>query len=693
MISVSKKYKEAMKLPIREQSFAKVVVGVENHDAQEEIQVKGDLLWISRSGDKYWNERAYEQRCVTLEENFFSLSGYMKFLPESEVQKSFRELVTKDFLGDLTISFNSKHTIKGLTLNFGHDSYPTVFEIVTDSGTKNVYTNNAREFETKDVFEDTSFLRIHPTEMVNGNNKRLRLVSVIMGIALEYNNEVISSVTFNESNSGISEELPSQTLSFTFFDENGDYNVDDDTSFIHFLDENDKVELYIGTTLQDETVEWMQKASLTINDWSLQGMNVTINAKDSFDRMSETISKTFLNEASLGTSSQKDAGSCFYYILSDALGMDENEFYIDNYLYTVKLSNPLPEVTCKEALQMLCNACRSIVYQDGKGKVHVDTNFDDTFNNEQLEFESDENSAEFSNSKTVIKSGNVAYVTLANNYYKMDGTMYFLEKGYTGELNTGYVSNLSDAGGIFYPVSTGFTLSVPKSTTFYTFGINFLSKPPRKMNVYTDSSSGGVFKYTDLETENVFQEELLDITSIRFEFVDIEPNSRVVVDNVYLGSLTDHTIERYEMLDYPVGTVEKKVGEVKVKIYTFSYRDEDKKEYGDDYIYHPTEKEDSVYYVHKINESGSTIVVENQLVATKEHAKLLAEWVANHYANNVTYQVSTRGEPRLCATDIVNLETKSGAEVQTEIVSHDLTFDGALKSTYELRRAKNMTSS
>ena len=68
---------------------------------------------------------------------------------------------------------------------------------------------------------------------------------------------------------------------------------------------------------------------------------------------------------------------------------------------------------------------------------------------------------------------------------------------------------------------------------------------------------------------------------------------------------------------------------------------------------------------------------------------MLAEWVGNYYANNVTYDVEYRGEPRINATDIIYMENENEENqyIQAEITNHTLNFDGAFSGSLGLRRA------
>ena len=100
--------------------------------------------------------------------------------------------------------------------------------------------------------------------------------------------------------------------------------------------------------------------------------------------------------------------------------------------------------------------------------------------------------------------------------------------------------------------------------------------------------------------------------------------------------------------------------------------------------------EDMVYSTQSVNPTGSVVTFENQLISTEEHAQMGAEWLGNYYANNVSYNVKYRGEPRLNASDIIKMESDVLNNLQVEISNHQLDFNGAFSGQLELRRALRM---
>ena len=64
--------------------------------------------------------------------------------------------------------------------------------------------------------------------------------------------------------------------------------------------------------------------------------------------------------------------------------------------------------------------------------------------------------------------------------------------------------------------------------------------------------------------------------------------------------------------------------------------------------------------------------------------------MGNYYANNISYNVAYRGDPRLASADIINMENDIVNNLQVEIAEQTLNFDGAFNGTLLLRRALRM---
>lgn len=131
-------------------------------------------------------------------------------------------------------------------------------------------------------------------------------------------------------------------------------------------------------------------------------------------------------------------------VLNDAGITDEREYFMDPYLKNVMAYNPMPVVKHTEALQIIANAGRCVLYEDRESRIHLKASFvpDMTVSaNDQTEYSNIENLL-----KDDLKE---AYAICSNDFTTVDGSVLVLPGNPEDyKKNTGYVSNsIADAEG------------------------------------------------------------------------------------------------------------------------------------------------------------------------------------------------------------------------------------------------------
>ena len=203
MISVSKKYKEAMNKNIRGRSYISVSLGLVNQNAQSSAKVTNtDEIYFSNN--KLIFDNKYVNEYVTLDENFAKTDGTQLFPPENNDIVQFTDVgfVSLNALQTVRIEFDNVYSIKGLTVNFS-SGFPTKFNVVTQENVLE-YINDSQEFTTSDVLGDTKYIEIVPLEMIGGQ-QRLRIQSIQMGIGLHYSNSDVENASYS---SDVKSSLP-----------------------------------------------------------------------------------------------------------------------------------------------------------------------------------------------------------------------------------------------------------------------------------------------------------------------------------------------------------------------------------------------------------------------------------------------------------------------------------------------------
>nr|DAV59032.1 MAG TPA: hypothetical protein [Bacteriophage sp.] len=670
MIKASNAYKSAMQKKIRDRAYISITLGVVNGDAQNTAYFDGDYAYWGNKVLPFRNDAEYTEY-ATLEQNYMRVDGQMYFLPRETsglYQLRNAPLTTQNIMETVKVAFPQEYSIKGLTIDFGK-YYPTSFKIVTDEK-ELTYTNDKHDFSTTDVIGDTTNIQIIPISMVGGN-KRLRVEKIVMGVGLTYRNNDVSTASFEEFVNGISAEIPYRKLSVTILDKNNIYNVDDDNSFINFLETGQKMELSYGMVLSDETVEWHKKATMLLTDWNSKKNQMSFTANDVLSTLEDNYT---IGNKIYDRTAYAEAIS----ILTDA-GFEPDEYFVDDCLRDVSLHNPMPEAPHKECLQLLCNASRCILFVDSDGRVNIKANFANVIDPADMQVTSN-GTAWWGNATNVLYGNNNVYAELTKSFMRVDGSQFFLPRN-TGTAieQTGYVtSNVSDENGLFSenPV---LTLKLPAAYTYYGLYISFQGNPPKEMKVstYNGDTLLKIFKYDDLKEKSLLNDEFENFDSIRFEITKAYPKNRVLIDKISFGDLSDYELKKDSMTENPYGYAERKTKEVFVKIYTFQNGENNT----------PQVVEDNIYLKKSINNSGEIRYCENQLISTEEHARTVAEWLGNYYANNISYDVQYRGDPVLEAADIIFMESDIVNSLQVEVEKHKLNFNGAFNGSLQLRRA------
>lgn len=669
MIKVSSAYKEIMDRPIRNRAYVSVGIGIINQQAQENANVVTDVAYWSNGNIFENNLNRIEY--ATMEDNFFRSDGKMYFMPENSEDMQLKDngLSTVGFYEPIRIELGELYSIKGLTIEFA-SSYPTMFRIQTRDEAK-TYTTYETRFVTNDVLGNTDYVIITPLQMIGGE-QRMRIKSILMGVGLVYTNKQTKSLSLDESVSTISAEIPSETLSYSFYDENNLFNIDDDNSYVAFLDAMQKVTVSFGLELDNGDIEWNKIATMYLKDWQSQKGIVSISATDRLSQMEDVY---YSGNRIYERTAYKEAENIFA-----SAGIEPDEYFIDDYLNDVMLVNPMPEATHKECLQMLANACRCIIRQDENGRIIIRANFANIIEPETLEINTN-GVTEWSKTSNLFKGTVVNYADMTMNYFKADASMYFMPEG-KNYLETSYVSQqMSNADGLF-DINPYISIMLPAKYSYFGVNFDFGGNPPKELIIHTYDGENLIesTKFDEIEQVTTLVHDFLRFDRMVIEFTETEPFNRVLVNQFGLGDLSDYTLRKRSMTEEPTGYRERKTKSIDVRIFSYE-NDEDG---------YPVQLESEEYKTVYVGEVGEKKLLENPLIHTEEHALLVGEWVGNYYANNVSYSVSYRGEPRINASDIIYMESDVLDNLQVEIAKSVLNFNGAFSGSLELRRALKM---
>ena len=720
---VSSAYRAEQKEFLREESFIWVYLGVISKEAQAYATPNGTFTVYS-SPQLVTSSINVEGIYAIPEENFIKADGTQYFLPRNpDAAALYQGIVTQEICAPVRFTFG-KYThldIKGLTINFG-EYYPTAFTI--SNGTVTYSYTNAKpgEWITEDIFRNTSYIEITPSAMVGGR-KRLRILSILFGIGLMFDNNSLIATSWKSECSHISNELPTKAFSFSIDNYNKKFAADDPNSYLAFLEEQQEVEFLYGRNLQDGTLYTIPGGKLRLKTWASDDTQASFNAVGFLD-YSETKyikGKYYPNGISLydlAVDICEDAGI-------------EN-YTIDNYLKTMYTKNPVPIEKHKNLLQLIANAARSIMRETRDGGIEIKSSFTPEIVNITTN-----GATAYSNVSNLTKKDIIVsdYATSEKDFSRVDNTHYFLPRTATTYGATGFISSaVADANGEF---STNPEIIIEWETdwTFFGMSMSFYDVKPESFIIYSYyyDTLLDTKEYTDVDFLTSIEDDFIGVSKIKIVFTKTSPYQRIHLSQMAFGDITDYVLSYQEMSSSPTAAVAEKIKNVNVTYYEYSYGSSQKKlsstiaETGSNVITfnNPchsyslsyaggqtgtlTIVDSGAYFIEftssiaaEVNINGIEFVVStketsqevkqigvdktasNMLIDNLTDAQNEAEWLAEYFANDIDYVISYRGEPALDPDDLIYIENKNVEKNLVRITSTQIDTSTGMSMTCKL---------
>ena len=739
MQKVSDLYKKSIKQKMRNRGYIRATIGIVNSEAQENIESsKTNNLAYFSNVIKPFKGYVVDKPYATAEENYSKIDGTMYFLPKEENGYEYYNngLVSDVILGNFVIEFSGVVglDIKGLTIDFG-EYYPTNFTVKWDSGSK-TYENNASRFVTEDVFENVSHFVITANKIINGNG-RLRIHEIMCGIAKTFVNENVLSYSFKDYVSPISETIPSQDMSIEIDNQDLYYSVDNSDSAFSFFEVGQEMKVSFGYDIDGEgNVEWLPENTCYLKTWKADDVKARFTATDRFDYLTGKYYRGKFSEE--GVSLYDLAID----VLHDAGITDEREYFIDPYLKNVIVNNPIPVVKHSEALQIIANAGRCILYQGRDKRIRMKASFVPDLS------VAVNNQTEYSRIDKLLKSTpKEAYAIQSNDFSVVDGTVLFMSSKREYK-EIGYVSNsIADENGLFEenPVVT-----ITPEANFYVYGVllNFRNVAPEEYVITTYLNEHQINRVTinNPNLESIVDEEFEPFDKMVIEFTKGHPNSRITIDDILVNDITDYTLERsLDIYGNPTGERTEKVKSISVVQHFYNKSEETKTLKTEKIVLKEAVTRKTIYlnnpsfdfgvltdlenvsaqiieqsnymavmeftkltdgdltincsllgkeyvvnnsdFVATYNEHGSEINWDNPLVSTELLASDLEMWLAEYFLGDVEYNISWRGDPSMDANDLMYLELKNRETALVRLYENSLNFNGAWSATAKARKA------
>lgn len=611
MQRTSKAYRTEQKQHLRNEQYVNVYLGLVSREAQASAVAEGTFTLYADITSIYGNP-TFEAYYATCEENQAKVDGSMFFMPrDTDAFALYQGLVTEKECDSVIFTFGEyKHlNIKGLTIDFG-DYYPTSFEVTNGTATctyeyENFYPG---KWSTEDEFIDSAFIKITPHSMVGGRQK-LRILSMMFGIGLVFDNFNLINTSFTSYIAHLSESLPTKTFTWTVDNLNRMYSADNPHSYVAFFQEQQDVIFDYGRKLDDGTIFRMAGGKMNLSSWSSNDQQAKFTAVGYMDYSTGKYNK----------GQYYPNGITLYDLAVDVCEDAGFEKYkIDTYLKKLTTHNPLPVETHKNLLQLIANASLSVLWEDREGNIEIKSSFLPEITNVSCNGET-----EYSNVADIVdKDAKIfSYGTAEKDFTYSDAHQYFLPRNSSaGYLKVGYVSeNVSDSEGYFPMLTTshlffvheggriddmnfngdtvyakfvsgGYSMPLNEhgtrnpevvveweaSWTFFDLSIVFNDVAPKIFIVrtYKDNVEQEMFTIDeDITLTTLINHDFYNIDKISFEFVQTNPYQRIHIAKILFGKCTDYILEYQDMSATPVATRTDYIRNIDVVYSEYSYGD------------------------------------------------------------------------------------------------------------------------
>ena len=498
--------------------------------------------------------------------------------------------------------------------------------------------------------------------------------------------------------------------------------MDNPNSAINFLEIGQELKVLYGYQVGDD-IEWINGATLACSGWESDEHITRLKATDRFRKLDMIYEESDNGRPRQLTTTKIEKVLDSAGLISDDVGLDP-WFKIK----TPYITNPIPRVKVREALQLIANASRAILSIDRDGKLSLKTRFKPTISVHE------QNIAKWGNVQNIYgrKRATREYAILYDDAVTVDGRQKFYPRNEADLIKseTGFATVITSPNSFI-----GLELDVERK--YYGLYIEFGDALPSSIDILAVSS--------DKSRETITITNIEKIMTIPLEFkafmglLIVLNGEYVTVNNIKLGNETDFTIGKWDMLSSPKAIKQELVKEIVVECYQYNLTNpistpllslEQEVTAGttttvttSDYsvgVNIPAENTEWVELVtdspfaktlrfkksgkvklnlttsripltiltvtKTLNREGKTITVRNPLIGTIEEATNLAEWLADYYKVKITYEYDTRGFPELDVNDYIFQENDYAEDMQSEVTHTTLTFNGAWKGKIKARR-------
>lgn len=391
MYNTSSEYKEQINKIIRNPSYLRVNFGIVESDAESNSTVTDNGAMYYSDTQDIVKGRNVEYRYATLEHNKFILDG-LQLVPQIGIDPYFQGYVSSqisDSLGvyssppTLVIEFAQLFSFIGLTFRFNveYNNYSSEIRIKAYNNNVEVYNQIHNPTSAQYVLDSKIpaigvFCDKLEIQFLKSNiyRRRVELSYIMFGIVETFENDKLTDSTWSREISLISTRLPKNELKFTIIDRDLEYNPENPTGTWEYLQEKQPVWFQYGYELDNSSIEWIDGPNLySIGDVTISNSGklpkVTFTASSIINSLDDVYYKGVYNPS--GTSLYDIAVDILEFANLPLLRGGIVPYIVDTALQSITTTIPIPELSIKEALQLVANAGKCILSINRLGQIEI----------------------------------------------------------------------------------------------------------------------------------------------------------------------------------------------------------------------------------------------------------------------------------------------------------------------------------
>lgn len=493
MYNVSEAYRRASQASIRNPAHIKVAFGLMDNTARQEAMLSAADILSWASAENVNADSASFAQYATFEGDRWRLDGTQLLTPEPTAGASRQGYISKSVSDAdgvfatppvLRVDFPQEHTMVGLSFDFGGEP-PAQITVLSYAGGSLLTEQTVAEGITdiwrhEFLLENVERIDIRFDRTVKPYN-RARLATLAFGIGYVFDETSIMELTEKRTSDPINSKLPTGTLTFAVYNDDGRFDVDGDTALVRFLTDGQAVDVNYGLET-DAGVEYVPSMGWKLESWDVDGIKASFTC---YDVMKPLTAKKYERGALKLSAAAQTEELTVYDVMVDILeDAGVSDYYVADYLRKCYLQNPIPLVSHAEAIQLVGQAFGAHLSVDRYGRPIIDSVFRTPILTPSAVEASGGTPLPYSDAASTLEASPCVYATFEQDFLRLDGGQILQPD--SGHHKTGFVSRAVSGPGCTFAGDTGVLYDFDNRSSVASITIDFGLMVPRTLRIMGD---------------------------------------------------------------------------------------------------------------------------------------------------------------------------------------------------------------